>query len=402
MKKVLATVAAASIVAAGAPAFAADVDLSGEVRVRYENKNNFKDFNDDAGDLSNDTSQRTRLSATVKVDDQTTAKITLNDARTWASEAKTDANGNNVDLNEGYLQINNAIGPVSIKAGRQALAYGNQRLIGSLEWADQSRRFDALKLTYASEVVDVDVVSAKTALGEGPVDAKGNPTPASDDQLNIVYATIKNVIPANTLDAYLIQKIGGHGDYTNFNTVGVRLAGKAAGADWTAEVANQAGDAATDGVDQEASAMAITAGYTLSNVLGGLRIGGEVFSATGDDGTDASTSENFDHLYPTNHYHFGIADIMNDWSNITGSAIKISAKPAAGLTVKAEIWAMEEVEGGALGENELTEMNVQVKYGLTEKTQLYVYYAMVSYDPADTTENDDDATKLGIQLSAKF
>lgn len=400
MKKILATVAAASIVAAGAPAFAADVDLSGEVRVRYENKNNFTDFNDDNGDLNNDTHQRTRLSASVKVDDQTSAKITLNDARTWGDKGTTNDDAEIV-LNEGYLKIDNAIGPVSIKVGRQALAYGNQRLIGSLEWADQSRRFDALKMTYASEVVDVDVVLSKTALGAEADDAIAatDETTASDDQLNIVYATIKNVIPVNTLDVYLIQKIGGSGDYTNFNTLGVRLAGKAAGADWTVEVANQAGDAAMEGVDKKASAMAVTGGYTLANVLGGLRIGGEVFAGSGQDAT-ATDDETFDQLYPTNHYHFGINDIFNNWGNMTGSALKLSAKPADGLTVKVEYWALEETESVG-SSDEVTEINLQVKYGLTEKTKLYVYYALVDLDAASGADTDE-ATKLGIQLSAKF
>ena len=114
MKKVLATVAAASIVAAGAPAFAADVDLSGQVRVRYEQKNNFTDLDNDTGDVSDNTSQRTRLSASVKIDDQTSAKITLNDAR-YYGESGTTNDAADIVLNEGYLKIDNAIGPVSIK-----------------------------------------------------------------------------------------------------------------------------------------------------------------------------------------------------------------------------------------------------------------------------------------------
>lgn len=393
MKKVLAIVAAASIVAAGAPAFAADVDLSGEVRVRYEQRNNYTDLDDDASDSTKNTTQRTRLSATVNVDDKTTAKITLNDARLWG-ESTTTSDTPTIVLNEGYLNINNLVGPVSLKVGRQALAYGNQRLIGSLEWAEQSRRFDALKLSLATEVVDLDIVSAKTA---------DNFVDADDDELNIIYATLK-MIPANKLDLYGIQNVGGTGNDMDVITLGARVAGKAAGADWTAEYATQGGDASAT-KDKDASAYAVTGGYTF-NVLAGLRIGGELFSGSGSDWNAAATDddETFDNLYPTNHFHFGISDRTNAWGNNTGTAIKFMIKPISDLTVKAELWYMETTEDtGALGGIATAESNLQVKYSLTEKTGLYAYYAVTAEENDNTPAAAEDvATKLGIQLSAKF
>ena len=57
--------------------------------------------------------------------------------------------------------------------------------------------------------------------------------------------------------------------------------------------------------------------------------------------------------------------------------------------------------GATLETGEVVETNLSVKYGLTEKTGLYAYYAVVAVD-CDTCNDMDDATKLGVQLSAKF
>ena len=78
MKKFLGLVLAVAMVAAGiAPAMAADVELSGEIRVRHEIKSGNTWMTD--GDSSNNTTQRTRLNGKVAIDDQTTAFISLAD-----------------------------------------------------------------------------------------------------------------------------------------------------------------------------------------------------------------------------------------------------------------------------------------------------------------------------------
>ena len=147
--------------------------------------------------------------------------------------------------------------------------------------------------------------------------------------------------------------------------------------------------------------MAITGGYTLDNVLGGLRIGGEFFAVSGQDNSTDKTS--FDNSNGTNHFHYGILDIVNN--NIEGFAIKLDAKPADGVKVGIQHWIMEDNEGsaarcGLTDTCEYTETNAYVKYGLTEKTKLYVYVAKGTAE-SDTADGDD-ASKVGLQLHTKF
>ena len=94
MKKSLGLFSAAALIAAASvvPASAADVELSGEVRIRHEITNN-KDFSDALDDSRNKTEQRTRLNAKVAVDDQTTVFISLQDSRNWGDENGIDTTG---------------------------------------------------------------------------------------------------------------------------------------------------------------------------------------------------------------------------------------------------------------------------------------------------------------------
>ena len=53
------------------------------------------------------------------------------------------------DLRQGYVEISNYDKcPWGLKIGRQVLAYGDERLVGSSEWNNFGRTFDAVKLRY--------------------------------------------------------------------------------------------------------------------------------------------------------------------------------------------------------------------------------------------------------------
>ena len=175
MKKISALAVAGVFVASLAgTAFAemADVKIGGEIRVRHVEQNNY-DLDSDAGDASNTTSQRTRVNVDAKVNETTKAFISLQDTRIWGSEVdgvdagttNTDETANEndhaVDISQAYVQLDKLAGqPLSLKLGRQALAYGDQRLIGAFEWSDNARRFDALKLMYNTDAVNIDFFMA--------------------------------------------------------------------------------------------------------------------------------------------------------------------------------------------------------------------------------------------------
>jgi len=152
MKRILLSAFAVAITAAWAvPVSAADVSLSGQYRLRGEYRNNV-DYNEDAGDDRAAWTQRVRLTANAKATDDTSVKITIQDTRTLGatgvlSDASTSTTiTNTVDLHEAYVNISNLLEqPVTLRAGRQELAYGDERVIGSFNWSNNGRAFDGVR-----------------------------------------------------------------------------------------------------------------------------------------------------------------------------------------------------------------------------------------------------------------
>src|SRR3990172_6189314 len=86
--------------------------------------------------------QRTRLNVDETADD---AKVFLQvqDSRMWGAETNTTSTGTEdeaIDISQAYFDLSNVANkPISLRIGRQAMAYGEHRLIGSLEWSNSSR-----------------------------------------------------------------------------------------------------------------------------------------------------------------------------------------------------------------------------------------------------------------------
>ena len=319
MKRIILSVFAAAVTAAWAiPASAGDVTFSGQYRLRGEYIDN-TDFNEDLQDTTDFWTQRVRLTANAKATDDVSAKITLQDTRTWGSAGTAGLlsdSGNTLDFHEAYLNVTDIFGaPVSLRVGRQELAYGDERLIGSFGWSNQGRAFDGAKLMYSNDAVNVDAFTATITEDTGATN--------DDTYFNGVYATLKQIIPNNTLDVYLLHLTSGTSDADTTYTLGARLKGAVAGVDYTVELPYQFGDDST-GVDISAWALAVKAGYTLPTPMK-IRVGAEYDLATGQDPDETDVTV-FNNLFPTNHAHFGIADVTgaNQWSNIQAWSVNAS------------------------------------------------------------------------------
>ena len=126
----------------------AQFTLDGEVRPRFEYRHGYKSVADSAQDNAAFVNQRTRLNFGYKTEGYN-FKITLQDVRVWGSQPQlisTTAQQNN---NGAYLGIHEAWGEAlisdhfSLKFGRQEIALDDQRIFGSVGWAQQARSHDA-------------------------------------------------------------------------------------------------------------------------------------------------------------------------------------------------------------------------------------------------------------------
>lgn len=403
MKRILLSVFAVAITAAWAvPASAADVSLSGQYRLRGEYRDNV-DFNEDAGDDRASWAQRVRITANAKATDDTSVKATIQDTRTWGatgvlSDASTSTSvTNTVDLHEAYVNISNLLEqPVTLRAGRQELAYGDERVIGAFNWSNNGRAFDAFKVMYSTDAINVDVFAATVSEDSADTDATLN----DDTDLNGVYATLKQVIPNNTLDVYLLHQTD-NVDLTRY-TVGARLKGAAAGVDYTVELPFQTGEQNAT-TDISAWALAVKAGYTLPTALK-LRVGAEYDMGSGDD--DATDNENgtWVDLFPTNHAHFGYADVSgaNSWANLTAISVNATLDLNEKTKLYAAYWNYTQNETAAGADDSVgSEIDVTATYKYNNAVAVEAGISRFFVGDALATDGDDQDWAY-LMLTANF
>jgi hypothetical protein len=217
------------------------------------------------------------------------------DVRGWGAAAHTAAFEPRLDLHQGYVQWSPS-DDYLWRIGRQEIVYLNQRLIGGLNWAQQGRSFDGVRLSGTVENVTWDVFGA--ALTDEP------PRRARDGGVSAALLRWDN---AGRTAALL-----GVGDFDRDDrfyrwTVGPHTGGRLVGPlVYTAEAYYQFGHQAGASIDAYLAHGSL--GWEPSGVAGrpSIRLGYDVLS--GD--TDSTTT--FDTLYPTNHLYYGYMDAFLD------------------------------------------------------------------------------------------
>lgn len=319
MKKVflllLATMfSASSVVSADMPY---DLKFKGQFRVRGESTN-VSNYATQAGRNATDfVLYRTRLSAEAKPGTDLYTFIQMQDSRT--SGSTPGANNSNVDLHQGYLDVLHLWGlPLSFRAGRWAMKYGDQRLISTLDWSNVGRSWDGVRLRAKTDNWEADIFSTN-------VKEVGKTT--NDHRFSGLYATC-NAVDNHEMDVYLLARDLGDNIQTNEDedgtgsrtsgtgnlmerTLGTRIKGKTGIFDYSGEGIYQFGFKAGDRI--QAYASALTAGISFPELMKS-RIGFEWDYASGDSNPNDGYEETFNPIYPFGHFYQGHADVFS-WKN---------------------------------------------------------------------------------------
>ncbi len=330
--------------------------------------------------------QRVRLNLDADINRNVRAFIQLQDVRTFGEEglglggapSGTIGNLNRTDLQQGYVELrnlgdlNSIFNNLELRVGRWGQNYGNQRLIGTLGWANQGRSYDGGRLRWDNKKHWVDLFAFQIEEKETG-GASGGIAPGGSGIDEVLYGayTHFNVLKGVVAEPYFIartrtaegDRLGVAGNTSeNRYTFGFRLAGKnldvLPGADFTIEPAWQmgeatglragdfvpvafgAGDVGND-IEQSIQAFAIhaEAGYTFKSLPWTPRIGYAYSFASGDDSPNTGSTKTFDHLYPTGHAHNGYMD-MTGWQNIRDHQIHLSASPTKKLALDCKVHFM--------------------------------------------------------------
>jgi len=315
---------------------------SAQVLVRYRHTGGF-DFA--PGGSENFVRQRVRLGGELAWQDRVRAFVQVQDVRVWgeASDTLGDFSADGFDLHQGYLEVRLADG-LDLRAGRQEIIFLNQRLIGNVDFVEQGRSFDALRLRYDTDDLLVDAFYARTLDRAEPDDPRPNDVFGA-------MATFR-FSPAFALSAVSILDLN-----SNFgrvrSTSGIHLAGSLdMGLSYRAEAYLQVG-----GADNDVSFMAYLASarvrYTLQHPMAPfLQLHSDLVS--GDGSPDDGTVRSFDTLFATNHRFYGNMDFFTNLPRDTnrrglmdlGATLGFKPHPNVTATLVGHVFQAMESRGG--------------------------------------------------------
>jgi Alginate export len=224
--------------------------------------------------------------------------------------------------------------------------------IGTSDWNNIARVFDAAKVRWQGDAFWVDVFSGFVTL---PNDNHFS-EPNYHDWFSGIYAATTRLIPEVTTELYAFSRNVSPDSATEFTTTtpkgaasprdiytfGMRyksVPGAWKGWDYEGEIAGQLGrfkfSAASTSLEQEALAAHVAGGYTWTQAFGAPRLGLEHNYSSGDSDPTNSKHETFDNLFPTNHKFYGFMDILS-WQNMHDLRLSASLKPLKKLALAAD------------------------------------------------------------------
>jgi hypothetical protein len=339
---------------------------------------------------------RLRLNATVTPSKHLSFQAQVQDAR--VAKKSVGPTGTPfrapVDLRTAFADLGDPRGSLTVRVGRQELAYGDQRLVGHVSWLNAARTFDAGKVTYRSKPLQFEAFAGSVVrILDRAFDRSG-----AGNRFAGVYAVAPSLVPMSSVEPYvffrrdldLLAETGGRGTL-NVTTAGVRWVGRLpAGLEYNTDTAIQRGGLGSDDV------RAWAGHYQLrSPAFSALawRASTEFNYASGDRNPADGRRGTFDQLYPTPHDKYGLADQVG-WRNIRHVRAGVEFVPIKGLPVVANYhtwWLNEKRDGlynaggallarvaaGAQSAHVGHEIDVQATRALTPQLQLAAGYAHI-------------------------
>lgn len=259
------------------------------------------------------------------------------------------------DLHQAFVFVgNHKEFPVSVKLGRQELAYGDQRLVGHFRWNNNARTFDALKVRWQNPLFGVDLFTGGVVYNDSNNLNRSN----SQDHFSGAYFNFPTLLKNEITEAYLFARNVERGIATDnwsgvpapfrfpgaqdLYTAGVRVKSKPNAYDpydYSFEAMYQFGNrtavfpAATPAaalaaprLDHRALALVLQGGYTWTESTYQPRLALIYSFGSGDKSATDTKSGTFQNLFPTNHLFYGYMD-LSSLQNLHDIRVAYTIKP---------------------------------------------------------------------------
>jgi hypothetical protein len=264
----------------------------------------------------------------------------VQDARIFFNHHNPNANPyeDKWTLWQAYSQVGSSeTGWVDALAGRQALSFGDERVIGPSEWLNVGRTFNVARVDFHHPGYGVSVFASSVVPGDNT--DLHNALPGNN--LYGVYGSFENVVPKADFEPYVLWRVApasselpetlnrGH---LNEITIGLHWKGELPAAfDYETEFDGQTGSLG-------ASSIAAWAGYAsvgkaFRKIAAAPRVFLEGNFASGTKNPNGHDWNTFDQLYPSNHDKLGFADEVGR-RNLVQFRTGIEEKPATKWKLK--------------------------------------------------------------------
>ena len=267
----------------------------------------------------------------------------IQDARLLGTPPGFD-DGGSFALHQGILEFGNDERGY-VRVGRQEINYGNQRMIGALDWLMSARSFDALRLHgFFGDKVEVDAFGSMLARQQSFVDDTVDPPVTVQNHgsylaaVNAIYkhgaalrlegyVLYRHDRPISALTTFLKNDIVSPGIYVT----GVPVDGLK----YTGELTFQGGKQAN--ASFFAYAVSGDVEYTFDAKVKPTIYGGFAYASGASD--DGKVNE-FNNFFPTNHKFYGAADLFGLRNLIDGHVAVGVTAPDAPVGLKLEVFNM--------------------------------------------------------------
>ncbi|NUQ30896.1 MAG: alginate export family protein [Acidobacteriaceae bacterium] len=236
------------------------------------------------------------------------------------------------DLRQGYLELHHRY--LQLIAGRQELKFGSERLIGISDWANNSRTFDAFRLSMGGRRNHLDLfTSSVVAVHPTSLDTHG-----AGLNFHGAYASLRSIVPNANVQPFVYikamrsvtsqQKIAGSELETTFGTEveGVLPAHFS----YQAMGNLQRGSFSNNAIHAGAGFAKVY--YSAAKLPLQPRAGIEYDYATGNPHRNLNRVSTYDQLYPSNHNAFQLMDLFG-FQNIKQRRFNLDLRPTTNLTL---------------------------------------------------------------------
>lgn len=377
MKK-LSSLIAFLLVLTGTALYAANVDISGDLRYRAELRTNLND----GGDTYSD-------GADSEFDQTSRARINFDSGKAHAQVlAYQDADASSTDtflLEELYMDVD--VADAVVRVGRFGLEYGEGRIVSHSDWENDPTTFDGIG--FYRQIGEVVL--------QGVITNTDGDSVADDFFLSGLYAEYDNEYV--NVDGYFVQANYSGEDDDTLNTFGVLLDREVMpGFKLSLEYALQSGNQGNASVDYEGTLLAIAGSYAFDDMRN-TSVFFDFAQVSGDDSSTSDKNEGWVDFAGDTHRYGGAMDLTNVdyFSNLNTITLGVMSELTTDISGRAafSIFTTNETTGDDEVGSEL-DFSVNTNYdGLDVQAGLSFFL------PGDATASDgDNAMWLYVQGTA--